>query len=71
MVWGEVGVYYRTVGTQLKDHVFRRNGAARGQFKSAGGSYWRVNWEYSWGVGRWFEMQLEGLWKVSVWSFVV
>ena len=44
-----LGVYYRTVATQLKNHIFRRNGASRGQYRSVGRSYWRVNWEYFWG----------------------
>lgn len=57
----EVEVFYRTVCMQLKAHtqVFRRDGASRGQIKSAGGSNWRVKWEYRWGVGRWFGVQLE------------
>lgn len=41
VAWGEVGIYYRTVCRQLKDYVkgFRRNGATRSKFKSAGGSH--------------------------------
>ena len=37
MAWGEVRVYDKTVCMQLNDHVkvFKRNGAARGQSKSA------------------------------------
>lgn len=40
VAWGEVGIYYRTVCTQLKDHVkaFRRNETARSSLRVQAGA---------------------------------
>lgn len=56
-----LGAYYRTVATQLKNHIFRRNGATRGQYRSVDRSYWRVNWEYFW--EGWLEDGLRCSWR--------